>query len=137
MTYHNWYMLLGEAKAASSEEQFLGESVYSSALSERLLENPEEMVKALKNIYWIANASIRDIRQTAGLSRPQFCERFAVSIRTLENWEARGGCADYLRLAFADLLGLITVTREWNEASHKKEGAPCETENASGAERTL
>lgn len=57
-------------------------------------------------IWDLAHMSVADIRHKAGLTQAAFAERFCIPLRTLQNWEMRGGCAAYIRLMFARLCGL-------------------------------
>lgn len=57
-------------------------------------------------VWDLAHMSVADIRHAAGLTQAAFAERFCLPLRTLQNWEIRGGCAPYIRMMFARLCGL-------------------------------
>ena len=47
----------------------------------------DNIVLLLRFIYDIAHMGIREIREYLGMTRPMFCERYELKIRTLEDWE--------------------------------------------------
>ena len=58
----------------------------------------EELILELGSIWDLAHMSVAEIRAKTGLSQAKFAERFCIPRRTVENWESRGGCPDYVRL---------------------------------------
>ena len=47
----------------------------------------DNAVLLLRFIYEVAHMGIKDIREYLGLPRPNFCERYEIKLRTLEDWE--------------------------------------------------
>lgn len=107
MTYKKYYDLVRDAMECESAEQFIGEV----GCPEWAPEDANQFVADLTNIWEVAHMSIKDMRAAVGMTQVKFAERFAIPLRTIENWETRGGRAEYDRLMMADLLGLVTVTR--------------------------
>ena len=61
----------------------------------------------VSKIWQIAHMSIRDMRDTTGLTQSAFAKLIGVPVRTLTSWEQRGGVTDYHRLWLAVYLGLL------------------------------
>lgn len=60
--------------------------------------------EVLKRVYDVVNRTVDEIREKANMSQSEFANRFAIPLRTLQNWEYRGGCPVYLRLLFQSAL---------------------------------
>lgn len=75
------------------------------------VEVPASRLDDLRQIYAAARASVRELRQAAGLTQAQLAQRFGIPKRTIENWEATGDnartCPDYIRRMMAELLGQL------------------------------
>ena len=71
---------------------------------------PAGRIELLRDVYAVAHASVKDLRQAAGLTQSQLAVRFGIPRRTVENWEATGPnartCPDYVRRMMAECLGL-------------------------------
>lgn len=65
-----------------------------------------DRAKQCGRVWDLAHMSVADIRHAADLTQAAFAEQFCIPLRTLQNWEMRGGCAPYIRLMFARLCGL-------------------------------
>ena len=70
--------------------------------------NTDRMVRDMRAICELARGGVQAIRAQTGLSRPKFCEKYAIPQRTLQNWEI--GVAEPLvylvmLLAYAVLFG--------------------------------
>lgn len=63
----------------------------------------------LQDIHGIVNRPISDIRAAAGLTQQAFGDRFAIPIRTVQNWESRGCCPVYVRVLIQQALGLADL----------------------------
>ena len=63
----------------------------------------------LQDIYGIINRPISDIRAATGLTQQAFADRFAVPIRTVQNWESRDCCPVYVRVLIQQALGLADL----------------------------
>ena len=117
MTRSNTYLLLGEAKAASSEELFLAEWATSSIFDpDPDAPDPDydQIVRYLRDIWTAAHVTIREIRQHTGLTQEAFAQAYAIPRRTLQNWERTDGvearsCPPYLVLLLAQVTGLVDV----------------------------
>lgn len=84
MNFKLFLELYGEANKCESVDDFI-----DSRGKTLELKNVHEVdvVLLLRFIYEIAHMSIKDIREYLGLLRPQFCERYEIKMRTLEDWE--------------------------------------------------
>ena len=60
----------------------------------------------LQQIHRLAHISLPELRSIAGLTQAAFAKRFCIPRRTVEGWEAKGSCPDYVRLMIAQLLGM-------------------------------
>jgi hypothetical protein len=117
MTKSNTYLLLGEAKAASSEETFVAEWATSSLFDpdpDAAAPDYEEIVRYLRDIWTAAHVTIKEIRQHTGLTQAAFSQCYAIPKRSLENWERASGtearsCPPYLILLLAQVTGLVDV----------------------------
>ena len=70
--------------------------------------DPEEMVRICEQLTWVLSCPFRDFLKKAGISQRGFSRRFFVNIRTVEDWcSGKNQCKVYLRLLFADKLGLF------------------------------
>lgn len=70
---------------------------------------PPERLEALAGIYTAAHRTIKEISAAAGMSNRKMAERFAIPIRTMENWSTgKCECTLYLRLLMQEVLGLYT-----------------------------
>ena len=63
----------------------------------------------LRDIYDIVNRSIASIRAACGLTQQAFSDRFAIPLRTVQNWESRGCCPVYVRVLIQQALGLADL----------------------------
>ena len=63
----------------------------------------------LQDIHGIVNRPISDIRAAAGLTQQAFADRFAIPLRTVQNWEARKCCPVYVRVLIQQSLGLADL----------------------------
>ena|SRR5699024_1494815 len=54
--------------------------------------------KTLNEVYFLAHAEIKEIRERLGFSRIQFSRNFCIPNRTVENWEyGNNRCPDYVK----------------------------------------
>lgn len=117
MAKTNTYLLLGEAKAASSEEMFVAEWATSSIFDpdpDADAPDYDEIVRYLHDIWTAAHITIKEIRERSGLSRAAFAQRYCIPYRSLQNWELAGStearsCPPYLILLLAQVTGLVDV----------------------------
>ena len=74
--------------------------------------NPADLdhgTELLQEICNTINRSISAIRAATGLTQQAFADRFAVPIRTVQNWESRGCCPVYVRVLIQQALGLADL----------------------------
>ena len=64
----------------------------------------------IERIWEVAHMNINELRKTAGLTQSAMSKRFAIPLRTLENW-CRGVSRppEYVRFMLIDLLGLLDI----------------------------
>ncbi len=69
----------------------------------------DHSTNVLHDLYDEIRRPIGSLRAISGLSQKKFADRFAIPCRTVQNWEARGGCPIYLRLLIRQSLGLPSL----------------------------
>lgn len=110
MTSKQFYTLWGEALATNDRDAYVSDWVNSTLLlPPEVTEIPSELVEELGRIWDAAHRPIPEIRHYMGLTQAKFSERFCVGRRTVETWEARGSCPDYLRLLIQQQVGLVLI----------------------------
>lgn len=72
--------------------------------------NLDHSAEVLRTVYDEINLPIQSLRAASGLSQRRFADLFAIPFRTVQNWEARGGCPIYLRLLFRPHIGLTPIS---------------------------
>lgn len=112
MTYKTFYQLFGEALDSPSADLFTAERGWQDWMDTEMGGDSDAVADALQHIYHVAHMSVAEIRAATGLTQVKFAERFCIPRRTLENWESRNNCPDYIRLMMADVLGLASVERQ-------------------------
>lgn len=116
MTDKDFYTLFGAANEEQDKDRYIAE--WSS--SDIFYPDPEEegpsfdeVAAILQNIWDVAHMTVKDIRETTGLTQAEYAIHFCISRRTIENWESNyRNCADYVRLMMAESLGLLDIKRE-------------------------
>lgn len=115
INYHDFYTLFGAAGAEQNRDRYIAEWSSSSIFypdDNGSDIDAGEIADILDNIWDIAHLTTRDIRQHLGLTQAAFAERFCISLRTIEGWEAgRREPPKYIILALAELSGMLTVKR--------------------------
>lgn len=108
MTDKQFYTLFGAALDADDRDAFVSDWALSSVWGDpEGVEIPQERITAISGVWDVTHASIRDIRACTGLTQADFCTRFCIPRRTLENWEAGvRSCPDYVRLLLAQAAGM-------------------------------
>lgn len=75
--------------------------------------DPAEVTHILGQIHDTAHMSVRDIIAASGLTQSAFAVKFCVPLRTVEDWATgKRKCADYIRLMFARILGILETSHE-------------------------
>lgn len=109
----NFYTLFGAAVAEHDRDRFIAEWSSSEIFSgEEKIDEVDELIATLENIFEIAHMSMRDLRKKLGLTQAEFARRFCLPKRTIEGWESNRTARQYLVLAFAQVSGLLNVERE-------------------------
>lgn len=68
----------------------------------------DDYVSLMKEIYFVAHASVEDIIVKSGLTKGQFCSRFCIPFGVFQNWmNGSEKCPVYIRLLFCRQLGFI------------------------------
>ena len=110
MDNKTFYTLFGEALVASDRDTYIGEWATSSLFDpdpDAPAPDYDAIVAQLGNIWDVAHMSVAQIRATTGLSQARFAERFCIPRRTVEGWESKNSCPDYIRLMLAEILEII------------------------------
>lgn len=68
---------------------------------------PDVDPETIKYIWDVAHMGTKGMRKAAGLKQWQLSERFCITKRTVERWDANGDCPSHVYLMLAQLLGLI------------------------------
>lgn len=63
----------------------------------------------LQEIYNTVNRPISDIRAACGLTQQAFAAKFAIPLRTVQNWESRDCCPVYVRVLIQQALDLADL----------------------------
>lgn len=93
------------ADDSTDKQSFINKWAYDAIFAED--ENEKyDIVQEIASIWDIAHISIKEIRAKTGLSQVKFAEKFCVPRRTLEDWEAKNTCPNYVRLMLAQLAGV-------------------------------
>lgn len=108
MTDELFCKLWKDALAQPDQELYIAEYGYPDWFDE-ISEDTDKIVGILGNIHSVAHMGIKDILSASGLTQRAFATKFCIPIRTVEDWAAgRRKCADYGRLAYAKLLGMLS-----------------------------
>lgn len=109
MTDQAFYTVFSDALTAPRRDSFVADwSTSSLFLSpEDTAEISPQLVSRLGEIWDVAHLSVAEIRTATGLSQAAFGARFCIPRRTVQNWELRGSCPDYVRLLLAQAAGLF------------------------------
>lgn len=116
MSNHDFYTLWGAALVAADRDVFVVDWSTSSiwGCPEDLTDDELLRIADYCGTMWdAAHMSVRQIKDTVGMTQAQLAERFCIPKRTVENWCAAGGkesrnCPDYVRLMILEALGIIT-----------------------------
>lgn len=109
----NFCTLFGAAVAEHDCDKFIEEWSSSSIFSdEEKIDEVDELIATLENIFEVAHMSMRDLRKKLGLTQAEFACRFCLPKRTVESWESNRSARQYLVLAFAQVSGLLNCERE-------------------------
>lgn len=84
MKYELFSSLYAEALGYADVDMFVGERGWQDWMDAYPTEQIADM---LQDIYFLAHASIREVREKHGYSRAAFARLFRVPIRTNEDWD--------------------------------------------------
>lgn len=104
MTDKEFYLLFGEAIKDHSRDVFVSDWSMSSMWSED--SDPIGLAEICGAVWDLAHLTVADIRAHTGLTQAAFATRFCIPLRTVQNWESRGGCPHYVLLMMARLSGM-------------------------------
>jgi DNA-binding transcriptional regulator YiaG len=105
ITDKQFHTLFGEAIASQDRDAYASDWALSSIWGDEEADLVE--ISALCGKVWdIAHLTVAEIRANVGLTQAEFATRYCIPFRTVQNWEYRGGCPDYVRLMLARLSGL-------------------------------
>lgn len=109
MTDKLFCKLWKDALTQPEKELYLAEYGYPEWFDEISLD-ASEISDTLENIHGIAHMSVREMIAAASLTQAAFAAKFCVPLRTVEDWATgKHRCADYDRLMFAKILGLLKL----------------------------
>lgn len=104
MTDKQFYVLYADALEAKDRDAFSSDWALSSMWGEDV--DLAQLADICGKVWDLAHLTVADIRQHAGLTQAAFAQRFLIPFRTVQNWESRGGCAEYVKLMLARLCGM-------------------------------
>ena len=107
MTDAQFRELFGDALTCADRDAFISEWALSSLWGDAPDSDiPADRIDEIGRIWDVAHMTIRDIRQSTGLSQARFAERYCIPRRSVENWESGTcDCPAYLRLLLAQVSG--------------------------------
>ena len=119
MTNREFCLAVNEALEYSDADQFASDCYLSEIFqgseehTDSYISIDQNIIDDLYNIWDVVHMPTAEMRAKMGMTQREFAERFCISRRTIENWDSgRRECPLYLRLMMAEILGLLTVTRE-------------------------
>ena len=101
-----------EALLLHDRDAFLSDWALSSRWGDEDTADGDELVeraKACGHVWDVAHMGVREIRETAGLTQAMLSKRLAIPLSTIQVWEEREDCPDYMRFMIALLTGVIKV----------------------------
>ena len=101
--------LFDEALHSTDRDAFASDWALSSMWGEDA--DPASLAELCGRVWDLAHLSVADIRAYTGLTQAAFATRYCVPLRTVQNWELRGGCPAYVRLMVAQLAGMADGIR--------------------------
>lgn len=111
MTDKNFYQVYSQALTDGDRDAFVSDWALSTIFPED--SDPVENAAMIGNIWDVAHMTIKDLCQISGLSQVALSTRFCVPYRTVQDWHSgRRECPNYIRLAMAEILGILQVPRE-------------------------
>lgn len=94
ISYELFTRLYGEALSSASLEYYIAERGWQKWMDNF---SDEQIVKILETIYGYANKSLKEIREKY-YPRAEFCRKYRIPIRTVENWDAKKNYPEYIKV---------------------------------------
>lgn len=107
MTDRQFYTLWTEALTSADREAFISDWALSSIWEDAEGDGiPTSRIADLEELWDVAHATVRDIREHTGLTQAAFSAKYCIPKRSVENWESGSrSCPDYVRLLLAQVTG--------------------------------
>ena len=119
MTNAEFQALWQDAQSAKDREVFVSDwalsSVFAGDVPESLIDSEKSNSDALRlyedlsHLWNAANLPFRDLLAEFRLSQSDLARRFAIPLRTVQNWAAGTPCPSYLRLMMAESLQYVDL----------------------------
>lgn len=107
MTDKQFYFAFREAQQYSDPDAFASGVALSEAFAGTTGDQLPALADDLRHIWHYAHITVREIVQHTGLSQTDFACRFAIPLRSVQNWiSGDRDCPPYTRLMLAKLCGL-------------------------------
>lgn len=94
ITYELFTRLYEEALESASLEYYIAERGWQKWMDNF---SEKQIVKILKTIYGYANKNLKEIREKY-YPRAEFCRKYRIPIRTVENWDAKKNYPEYIKV---------------------------------------
>lgn len=112
MTYQQYNRLCRDSLDYETAEDFIGAVGYPDWAGD----DPTQWAADLENIWTVSHMTVKDMRKACGMTQEKLSEYLDIPKRTIQNWDSEHRApAPYVARMIADLLGLITVERRWDD----------------------
>lgn len=106
MTDKQFYAAFRAAQQYSAPDAFASD-VALDIFPDVATEDFPDLAEELRHVWRYAHITVREIVQHTGLSQTDFAYRFAIPLRSVQNWiSGSRDCPPYTRLMLARLCGL-------------------------------
>lgn len=106
MTDKQFYAAFRTAQQYSDPDAFASD-VALDIFPDVATEDLPDLAEELRHVWRYAHITVREIVQHTGLSQTDFAYRFAIPLRSVQNWiSGSRDCPPYTRLMLARLCGL-------------------------------
>lgn len=119
MTDRQIFRLASEALEYSDVEQYISDCYLSDIFSASDRDNnpffyaDKKLIEEMRNIWEVARMSSIELRKKSGLTQEDFGNRFCISKRTVESWDAdRRNIPLHVKMMAAEIIGLLKVERK-------------------------
>ena len=107
MTDKQFSVLFDAARDSADRDAFVSDWALSSMWGEDA--DLAQTAEQCGHVWDLAHLTVADVRHHAGLSQTAFATRFCIPVKTVRNWECRGGCAQYIILLLARACGMVDL----------------------------